>query len=68
MKYPETLIIELTKKNKSKNIITKNFKFKNVKISRNSYDCRSGVNYDIVEVKDYDSIIEIELKRSNAAE
>lgn len=76
MKYPDRLFIELPKRVKTKkgqkarhfDFITKNFNLNTVKISQVPHDPRSGVDYRVVDIKDYQESIDLGLIRCDQLE
>lgn len=71
MRYPNKLYIEFRKKphNMMKGIsagqvnFIKNFRMTKINISRKENDKRSGIDYKCTKLKDYSTIIELEMTR-----
>lgn len=73
MKYPKTLHLTFEKKPayRKKEIVktlTKLFKMNKIKIARKCYDWRSGIEYSLTNVKEYDQSAELELTRVDSLE
>ena len=73
MKYPDKFYIEIKKLKKNRwkkgrvdhlKWLKKNIVFE-MNISRVVNDCRAGKDYDIINIKDYPGLLELELERSD---